>query len=29
VLMKLRKRQMALGFVEMLRKRMAKKETVH
>jgi uncharacterized protein YegJ (DUF2314 family) len=29
VLMKLRKRQMAVGFVELLKKRLAKKETVH
>ena len=29
VLMKLRKRQMAVGFVDMLKKRLAKKETVH
>ena len=29
VLMKLRKRQMAVGFLEMLKKRLAKKETVH
>jgi uncharacterized protein YegJ (DUF2314 family) len=29
VLMKLRKQQMAFGFLEMLKKRMQKKETVH
>jgi uncharacterized protein YegJ (DUF2314 family) len=29
VLMKLRKRQMAIGFIDLLKKRLAKKETVH